>query len=162
MEQNTTRSRRMANNPAWRSWRAMVHRCNCVSASCYRNYGGRGIRVCERWQGRDGFVNFLADMGQRPPGHSIDRIDNNGNYEPGNCRWATTSQQASNRRPYGHNRKQGQLIEFNGESLTAEEWSVRLGGGHGLVWSRLKSGWSVEKAITTPPDRRFNWRKKAA
>jgi len=80
----------------YRIWKAMRRRCNCPKDSAYEYYGGRSIKVCERW-GR--YENFLADMGERPPSLSIDRIDANGNYEPGNCRWATQSQQVINRRP---------------------------------------------------------------
>lgn len=79
-------------------WNHMTRRCLAPSAEGYESYGGRGITVCERWLGRDGFLNFITDVGKRPPGTSLDRIDVNGNYEPGNVRWATPKQQARNKR----------------------------------------------------------------
>lgn len=88
-------------SPTYRTWRSMVARCIYPSVGGYQYYGGRGITVCERWgepAGR-GFLNFLADMGERPGGTSIDRIDNDGDYEPGNCRWATPKEQRANQRP---------------------------------------------------------------
>lgn len=84
-----------ARGSAYASWRSMRDRCNAPNNPEYSNYGGRGIRICQRW---DSFKAFVADMGERPPGTSIDRIDVNGNYEPGNCRWATSVQQNRNRR----------------------------------------------------------------
>ena len=88
-----------AGGPEYRSWRGMKQRCDNPNCDDYKNYGARGIKICERWKS---FKNFYDDMGPRPEPkdqYSLDRIDNNGNYEPGNCRWATYSQQRQNQRP---------------------------------------------------------------
>ena len=89
---------RMYGTPTYRSWASMIQRCTNEKRHNYAYYGGRGITVCVRW--RD-FDAFLADMGERPDGTTLDRIDNEGNYEPGNCEWATPKQQSNNRRPRG-------------------------------------------------------------
>ena len=96
-----------SNLRAYTSWQQMFTRCYNPNATAFSYYGSRGITICDRWRS---FANFFADMGERPLKHSLDRIDNNGHYEPGNCRWATASQQSSNQRPrtlkafckYGH------------------------------------------------------------
>lgn len=85
----------LSNTPTHVTWMSMNQRCNDPGAVQYPYYGGRGITVCDRWQS---FENFLADMGERPEGLTLDRIDGDGNYEPGNCRWATKSEQAKNRK----------------------------------------------------------------
>ena len=88
--------------PTFSSWSSMLTRCFNPKYKRYADYGGRGITVCERWRiikrGDDGFKNFLADMGERPDGKTLDRVNNDGNYEPGNCRWATAAEQRSNQR----------------------------------------------------------------
>lgn len=86
---------RMVGTPTHQSWRAMVQRCRNVNHASYKNYGGRGISICPYWRE---FDNFFTSMGARPLGKTLDRIENNGNYEPGNCRWATPIQQARNKR----------------------------------------------------------------
>lgn len=125
--------------PEYCAWTQMRDRCRRQSHPGYELYGGRGITVCARWSS---FQNFLADMGRRPSSsHSIDRIDNDGNYEPGNCRWATPKEQASNRSP-------NRFVEIEGERVTVQEASRRLGLGKNTVAERLRHGWSVERALT--------------
>ena len=127
---------------AYKSWQAMKSRCYNQEAQGYRHYGGRGIRVCERWL--TSFDNFLADMGDRPPGYTLDRLNVDGHYEPGNCRWATRSQQARNRRD-------SRTYTHDGLTMTLDDWAGRLGLDRELIRARLRIGWSFAKATTTPP-----------
>lgn len=105
----------------------MLMRTQNTRQASFKSYGGRGIKVCERWLE---FENFLADMGESPLGRSIDRIDNNGNYEPGNCRWATPKQQASNTRA---NRR----FTIEGETKTVAEWARAFNMGYGTLRKQL-------------------------
>jgi hypothetical protein len=124
--------------PEWNSWRAMIERCSNPKHVTWLRYGGRGITVCERWTS---FENFLADMGPRPTRrHSLDRIDGDGNYEPGNCRWATASEQARNRRS-------ARLLTIGGETLCLDDWAKRSGLPVSTIHDRIRRGWSPERAV---------------
>ena len=121
-------------------WLNMIARCYNTDSTYYRNYGGRGITVCERW--RESFAAFYADIGPRPtPAHTIDRKDNDGNYESSNVRWATRIEQARNQRS-------NHIIVFRGESRCLAEWAEILGVKRELLQDRLRRGWSVAEALT--------------
>jgi len=138
-----SRTHGMSDSDTYSCWRSMNRRCHEQSNASYADYGGRGITVCDRW--RHSFEDFLADMGPRPsPKHSIDRYPNqNGNYEPGNCRWATSVEQNNNMRS---NRN----LTYNGETLSVSQWAKRIGINVQTLWERIQSGWSVERALTEP------------
>lgn len=109
---STKRKHNLSHTPEYRAWRSMRVRCSSPNCPSFRHYGGRGITVCDRWM--NSFESFIKDMGLRPDGKSLDRIDNNGNYEPGNCRWATLETQANNKRP------KLRIEEFSDSDLLAE------------------------------------------
>lgn len=125
----------------------MLSRCLNPNAPHYADYGGRGITVCERWRE---FSNFYADMGAKPPGLTLERIDNDKGYSPENCRWATREEQARNRRS-------NRLITYEGVTATLAETARRVGMGVTTLRGRLDAGWSVEEAITKPSRK---WRTK--
>lgn len=128
--------------PEYACWRGMKGRCYLPSNKTYHNYGGRGIKVCDRWL--NSFQAFFGDLGERPsPQHSIERIDTNGNYEPGNCRWATAKEQ-------GENRRDTRWLTYDGKSLCMADWANLTGIPVGTIWHRLNSGWSIEAALTKP------------
>ncbi len=129
-------------SPEYVAWNGMRARCHNPSNPNYARYGARGIRVCEAW--RNSFETFLSDMGRKPSTkHSIERINNNGNYEPSNCRWATATEQANNRRS-------SRVIKFNEEEKTLAEWSRLSGVSVTTIYQRIKYGWSIERALTQP------------
>lgn len=130
----------------YRIWLGIMSRCYNPKRKTYPLYGGVGIVVVEQWHN---FQNFLDDMGPRPTvGHTIDRFPNkSGNYEPGNCRWATMKEQ-------GNNRKSNVLLTKDGKTQTARQWEEELGLGRGLIHARLKLGWSAERALSGPIKKR--------
>lgn len=128
------------NSAVYQSWSAMKYRCSNPNSHIWKYYGGRGVTVCERWAGRDGFKNFFEDMGE-PNGKTLDRINNDGNYEPGNCRWATMKEQCQNRRKGGPSPDPNSL----------RQRAKVAGLPYYMVYLRIKrGGWSEEMALTTP------------
>lgn len=130
--------------PEYAAWVNMIQRCENASLRDYHRYGGRGVRVCEQW--RNSFEAFLADVGRRPSsGHSLDRYPNpDGNYEPGNVRWATETQQQQNR-------SDNRVIEAFGERMCLAEWSRKTGIKRETIARRLNAGESPERALATDP-----------
>ncbi len=127
--------------PTFVVWKNMLSRCANPNATEFALYGGRGITVCERW--RNSFAAFLADVGERPGRDcSIDRIDNSGNYEPANCRWATRTEQ-------GRNRRTNHVLTHDGRTQPLVAWAEECGISHATIRHRLNRGWSVERALTT-------------
>ena len=138
---NERRRERRSENPERVSYDAMIDRCFNPNNPRYGRYGGRGISVCDRWV--NSFDDFLRDMGPRPEGCSIDRIDNDGDYTPENCRWATSAEQ-------GENRSTTCLIEYDGLTLSHRGWERRMGFSRGTIYNRLKLGWDIDTIMTTP------------
>lgn len=131
----------MARSDEHKIWIGMRFRCRNPRARRYEQYGGRGIRVCDRWES---FENFYADMGPRPsPTHSLHRLNNDGHYEPGNVVWATLEEQANNKQT-------SSVLTFKGETMTVTEWARRLGVPRNTLQYRLDRGYSVEDTLSIP------------
>lgn len=137
----------MARSPEYIAWRHMIDRCTNHKSQQYHNYGGRGITVCDRWLS---FENFYADVGPRPTTdgerskYSLERNDNDGNYEPGNVRWATQPEQRRNCR-------ENVWLEWDGRRMILQDWANHLSMDANTLWNRINQyGWSVEDALTTP------------
>lgn len=126
--------------PEYHVWQAMIQRCTNPSNPRFRNYGARGIVVCDSW--RRSFAAFLSDMGRRPSArHSLDRIDNDRSYSPDNCRWATIGVQSRNRRT-------NRLLTHDGRTLTIAEWATIVDVKQNTIVTRLRSGWNVDRALS--------------
>jgi hypothetical protein len=133
----------LRHDPTYRTWGAMITRCTNPKVNNYADYGGRGITVCERWRT---FENFLADMGVRPQGRTIERLDNEKGYEPGNCAWTTPKDQARNRRD-------NCLLTHDGRTQTLSAWAEQLGISKEALRARLHAGWPVERIVAAPARR---------
>ncbi len=131
----------MTGTKTFKSWESMKQRCLNEHAPDYHMYGGRGIKVCDRWI--NSFDNFLADMGDRPMDKSLDRIEVNGDYSPDNCRWATREEQEQNKR---------KTLRFSafGDIKTVHEWAKQYNLSPRVIIERIKVGWDAEKALLTP------------
>lgn len=129
-----------SHTPTYQSWANMRKRCLNEKDRAYTNYGGRGIEVCDRWHD---FENFLADMGERPTGLTLERKDNGKGYEPSNCVWATRTEQ-------NRNTRRSALYTYDGITMCEAEWAVFTGISRTTLQQRLRRGWSFERAITTP------------
>lgn len=141
-----------SNSPTARAWQRMRERCLNPRRHNYKFYGGRGITICSRW---DSFEAFHADMGDRPVGTTLDRIDNEGPYSPENCRWATVKEQARNRRSSA-------LVAYRGETKAIAEWCELLGLEYRPTLLRITVyGWSAERAFSEPIGPSRVWRRSA-
>ncbi|WP_374712976.1 hypothetical protein [Symbiobacterium terraclitae] len=133
----------MSGTKLYRIWSSMKHRCLNPADKHYANYGGRGIRICDEWLVFENFLEWARASGYRE-GLTIERINNDGNYEPGNCKWVPKPEQSNNTR-------RSKLVTFRGRTMTLKDWAEELGLPYHLLQVRLtKYGWSVERAFTTP------------
>ncbi len=131
----------MTGTPEHSAWLGLIGRCTNINDQDYHHYGGRGISVCAEW--KDSFENFYKDMGDRPSDkHSIDRVDNEGNYTSANCKWSTMQEQSNNRRT-------NRWITYNGETKTLIQWSTELGISTPTISRRLSDNWPMSKAFST-------------
>jgi hypothetical protein len=129
-------------HPLYYVWTKMKARCKNPTDHKWEHYGARGIKVCDRWI--SSFEAFVEDMGERPEGTTLDRIEVNGDYEPGNCRWASYEEQANNKRNTVN-------LTYQGRTQSLTQWAREIGISKASLQNRFERGWSVEKALSTPP-----------
>ena len=138
------------NSREYQSWAGMIQRCHNPNSPSFGRYGARGIKVCDRWRERGGSTNFLADMGPRPEGLTLDRIDNAGPYAPDNCKWSTVAEQ-------NRNQRSNRMLTFKGKTQCLTDWANELGMQPDCLYGRMRNGWTVERALTTPTLKRSEW-----
>ncbi len=138
---NSKRTHGQYGTPTYISWSMMIQRCTNPNNTEYATYGGQGVTVCDRW--RHSFSDFFADMGERPSDMTIDRINNKLGYVPDNCRWATDETQANNKSNNRH-------LTYQDKTQTIAQWSKEMNLDFHVLYRRLESGWSIEKALTQP------------
>ena len=130
-------------HPLYSTWRSMKQRCTNPKVACFKHYGGSGIKVCASWS--SDFFAFARDVGNRPEGKTLDRIDGTKDYEPGNVRWATQAEQL-------RNQKRNRILIHDGKSMCVADWAKELGCSNSLIINRIdKLGWPIEMAVTTKP-----------
>lgn len=135
-KKNTTHG--LTKSPAYQSWQAMKNRCLNENQKSFNNYGGRGIEICKSWLS---FENFIADMGERPIGTTLERIDNNKGYSKENCKWATITEQSRNTRQVVN-------LTFQGKSMCMMDWAKETGIPYPTIQDRRNRGWSTERILT--------------
>lgn len=143
----------MTGTPTFISWDSMIQRCTNPNHKAFEYYGGAGITVCPAWLSE--FSAFHKDMGDRPAGMTLDRINSAGNYEPGNCRWATDEEQ-------GNNKKSNRVIEHDGRKQTIAQWAREVGMSRQTLRNRLEAGWSIQDALTLSVSHGNCWRVRGA
>ena len=141
----------MSRTPIYNTWGNIIQRCESELPFYRKYYGDRGIKVCTRW--RNSFPNFFADMGHAPSKkHTLERIDNNGNYSPKNCKWATRKEQSNNTR-------WNKRITFQNKTLTLSQWAEQINIHPVTLSLRFRNGWSVKRALTEPLHKNMSRRR---
>lgn len=144
---NTTHGHRRVGkrgSPEYCAWQGMIWRCHCRTNGAFHHYGAKGVRVADAWRGRGGFERFLAHIGPKPSAtHTVDRIDNARGYEPGNVRWATSSEQQ-------FNRSVTRTLTIGGVTKTVQAWATERGVEYATVMRRVYAGWPAERCLEQP------------
>lgn len=137
--------------PLYSTWKSMKDRCNSNTPNSKKNYKDKGIKVCDRWLGKEGLSNFLQDMGEKPTReHTIERLDGAMDYSPGNCIWATMTTQSNNT-------SRNKRYQYKGETKTISQWSKEYNLHRGTLRVRINKGWTMEKALLTEPSHGNKW-----